>query len=61
MEACFEGAWEAVGAAYDNPVAFAARKGLPRPTRFYEIAQMRLLDTDPENYRCRISAPMPVG
>lgn len=56
LEADFEGSWESVGTAYDNLTAFATQKGLPQPTRFYEIAQMRLLDTDPANYRCRISA-----
>lgn len=58
VEVDFEGKWETVGLAYDALTNFAAQKGLPQPTRFYEVAQMRLLDTDPINYRCRISAPI---
>lgn len=58
VEVDFEGKWETVGLAYDALTNFAAQKELPQPIQFYEVAQMRLLGTDPINYRCRISAPI---
>lgn len=54
-EADFEGPWEDVKGAYDRLMRFVSSKGLRAADTFYEVAQMRLLDTDPVLYRCRIS------
>ncbi len=57
-EADFEGPWEDVKGTYRKLMRFVGGQGLRAANTFYEVAQMRLLNTDPALYRCRISIPV---
>lgn len=57
-EADYEGPWEDVMEAYEGLMRFVGTQELRAADTFYEVAQMRLLDTDPALYHCRISVPV---
>lgn len=52
----YAGPWKGVGKAYDELAAFIGDKGLEARGPWYEISQMRLLDTDDDHYRCTVFA-----